>query len=129
MYPQKMIDIVSKVLPSAPLIKVYTHYCILNRKAMKLLGITENAPYVRVTRIAEEHRKDRLYIGHTAEVTQFEVVLYDDHLSGRINSTHLAREISECLQGIGVYKICPDYFQLDIEGDKYYEIFFKNYKK
>ncbi len=128
MVARRMEDITSMALPSVPLIKVYSKYCVLNSRAMKLLGITKDQPYIRVTRLAEERRKDRLYVGRSSEPSQFEVVRYDGRQNGRINSIYLAREISECLQGYGIYRICPDYYQLDIAGDKYYEIFFKNIK-
>ena len=42
-------------------------------------------------------------------------------------SASLCKDVSEALEGYGTYRICPEDFTRDIDGTKYYNIFFKKY--
>ena len=37
------------------------------------------------------------------------------------------KDVAEALEGYGTYRICPEDFSRDIDGTKYYNIFFKKY--
>ena len=42
-------------------------------------------------------------------------------------SRSLCEDVADALEGYGTYRICPEDFSRDADGNKYYNIFFRKY--
>lgn len=65
----------------------------------------------------------RLYVGTTRSGHQVKP-RRDTYF---VCSTTLCRDVADALEGYGTYRICPEDFSRDVDGTKYYNIFFKKY--
>lgn len=107
-------------------LRVYNGKVVLNACASRLLGLNPG-DLVNVTYDREHFQASgdkRLYIGkvkrNAYEVTRRAESYY-------ICSTALSKSIADALQGFGSYRICPEDYTTGLDGEKYYNIFFKKY--
>ena len=108
----------------AALMVVYRHYVTLNRRAMSVLGITVDAPYV----CFGTSLSGRVTIAGTASPSGHHVRIRN--YSGRVSSTSLARWLGRQLQGCGTYRIQEEYKVCNLYGEQQpcYEIFIRKYQ-
>lgn len=107
----------------AALLVIYRHYVALNGRAMKLLGISRDVPYVCFQQTPQGWVSVMGTTSPSGHRVQFRCSC------GRISSTALARWLGHHLQGQGTYRIqeeCRVYSQSG-EQRPCYEIFFRRY--
>lgn len=107
----------------AALLVIYGHYLTINRRAMDILGITRDAPYIRFSTTSSGH------ISVTGTVSPSGHRVHIRSHCGRISSTSLARWLGHSLQGQGTYRIQEEYCVPNPTGESRhcYEIFFRKY--
>ncbi len=122
----RLVDLDNRLQKSVPSIRVYKERCVLNESACSLLGLSEQKPKVFVRQDGEQamNGRDRIYIGRSDKEIGYEVKMRGR--SGRINSAHLSRQLSQHLSGYGVYRICKE-VKIEDGLTTYYEIFFRRY--
>lgn len=117
---------ITKVAPrSEALIRVYRAQIILNAPASRLLGLIPGSSVnVYADKDAQMAGRNRLYVGKT-KGSGFAAI--KRNATYRINSSDLCKSLAEALEGFGTYRICPEDYVLDVNGDRYYNIFFRKY--
>ncbi len=122
-----IMNAVSQCLNTAPagaaMIVVYEHYVTVNRRAMELLGITCNTPYISFS-LSGGH----VSVAGTSSPSGHRV--YMRAYCGRISSTALAHWLGRNLQGPGTYRLQEEYQVHNPTGEQKpcYEMFFRKYQ-
>lgn len=110
---------------SSPLVHLYKSCVVFNHRALTLLGLTQESEETFVSIKHLKTHKDRVYV---SAGRQGDYIVKRRCKRAVIYSTSLARTLSECLQGYGTYRICPDdvvYDDRDNTRTPHYAIFFR----
>lgn len=118
-----MIHLDNKAPKDVPLLRVYASRCTLNASAAKLLGLMDGGRIdVLQDKDEADRGRDRIYVCCSPKACG-----YAAKRRGRtfiVHSTSLCRILSAHLQGLGTYRITPDFPSVQ-GGVTYYNIFFR----
>lgn len=117
----------NKTAPSTEsLIRIYKGKVVLNGPASRLLGLSPDTLVSVCYDLGQYSARGvkRLYIG-VAKANAYKLNRRVDTYA--IHSSSLSRSLADTLEGYGTYRICPEDYTRDAEGNKYYNIFFKKY--
>lgn len=107
-------------------VRVYAGKVTLNACASRLLGLSPG-DLVTIAYDKDHYQASgdkRLYIGKVKRNAHKVIKRAESYY---ICSTSLSRSMADALQGFGAYRICPEDYSIGMDGEKFYNIFFKKY--
>lgn len=120
-----LTSIIRKAPSTEALVRVYKTQMVLNAPTARLLNLHPGEQVaVCVDKDAQASGRTRLYIGK-AESNAYRVKPRKS--TYRICSSALCRSVADALEGYGTYRICPEDYETDARGVRFYNIFFRKY--